>query len=415
MTLDLARYIRPGDGIVFGQATGEPLTLTEALVQQRAALSGSSIFFGSGFSRTFQPAHADHLRFSGIGGVGTLRKLATSGVLDPVPCHISSVAGLIRDGTIRCDVAMVLVSPSNDAGEHSFGVINDYVRAAIASAREVIAEVNEQVPWTPCDHPLRREEITAMISTNRPVVELLAAPFGDTERAIAKNLQDVIPDRATLQVGIGGVPEAIIAMLGDRRDLGIHSGMVGDSVVDLMERGVVTNAYKGIDPGVTVTGSLIGTERLYRFADRNPAFRLCPSSYTHASSTIASVKQLVSLNSALEVDLTGQVNAEAIGSDYFGAVGGQVDFVRGASLSEGGVSIVALAATGKNGESKIVASLSGPVTTPRSDVDIVATEYGIARLRGRTIRERIRALAAIAAPQHRDVLIAQARETWGTC
>jgi acyl-CoA hydrolase len=188
--------------------------------------------------------------------------------------------------------------------------------------------------------------------------------------------------------------------------------MIGDSVVGLIERGAVSNAHKGLDEGVTVSGVLFGTrERLYRFAHKNPQIRLCPTSYTHAIGVLARVKNLVSINSALEVDLTGQVNAEAIGADHIGAVGGQLDYVRGAAQSAGGVSIVALPAAGRQGESKIVSRLSGPVTTPRSDVDVIATEHGIARLRGRGLRERVKAMVAIAPPAHRERLLREARET----
>lgn len=414
--LDLARYVRPGDGIVFGQGTGEPLSLTERLVQQRAAYSGAGIFFGSGFSGTFQPEHADHLRFRGIGGIGTLRKLSSAGVLDPVPCHISAISDLIRKGHIHTDVVMLMVSPPNEHGEHSFGLVNDYLRTAISRARVVIAEVSNQVPWTPCDAPLRADEITVAVRTDRAPLELPTAKFGEVERRIAAHVAHLIPDRATLQMGIGAVPEAIVSMLVDRRDLGVHSGMVGDSLVDLIESGAVTNAHKRLDEGVSISGVLFGTQRLYRFAHNNPQLRLCPTSYTHHMSTLSRVKNLVSVNSALEVDLTGQVNAEAIGADYIGAVGGQVDFVRAAVQSEGGVSIMALAATGKRGDSKIVSRLSGPVTTARSDIDIVATEHGTARLRGLGLRERIKAMVAIAAPEHRETLLREAREAWGaTC
>lgn len=411
--LDLARYIRPGDGILFQQGCGEALSLTEKLVEQRASYSGAGIFFGSGFSRTFQPDHADHLRFKGFGGIGTLRKLAAAGKLDPVPCHISSIEPLIERGALRTDVVLLQVSPANEKGEHSFGIVNDYVRAAIAKARVVIAEINAQVPWTPCDRPLRPDEITVAVHTDRAPVELPAAPFGELERRIASHLADFVPERATLQVGIGAVPEAIVAMMSDRSGLGVHSGMVGDSVVDLMERGIITNEHKGLDPGVTITGVLFGTARLYRFAHRNPDIRLCPTSYTHDLATLSKLRNFVSINSALEVDLTGQVNAEAIGGDHIGAVGGQVDFVRAAAKSEGGVSIIAFPATGKKGDSKIVSRLSGPVTTARSDADVIATEHGAVRLRGLSLRERIRAMVSIAAPEHRDGLMRDARETWG--
>jgi acyl-CoA hydrolase len=287
------------------------------------------------------------------------------------------------------------------------------VRVAMSKARVVIAEINAQIPWTPCDRPLRADEITVAVETDRAPLELPAAPFGELERSIAAHLADFIPDRATLQVGIGAVPEAIVAMMSDRRGLGVHSGMIGDSVVELMERGVITNENKGLDPGVTISGVLFGTTRLYRFAHRNSDIRLCPTSYTHSLATLSKLRNLVSINSALEVDLTGQVNAEAIGSDHIGAVGGQVDFVRAAVQSEGGVSIIALPATGKKGDSKIVSRLSGPVTTARSDVDVIATEHGAVRLRGLSIRERVRAMVSIAAPGHREGLMRDARETWG--
>ena len=409
--LDLAAYIRPGDGVIFGQGTGEPLGLTQKLVRQRAQFPGASVFFGSGFSKTFAPEHADHLRFTGIGGIGTLRKLASAGALDPIPCHISSIESLLREGIVRSDVALLLVSPPNEQGQYSFGLVNDYVRAAVSRARVVIAEVSEHVPWTPCDRPLLASEITVAVRSDTRPIELPTAAFGDLEKRIADHLEPFIVDRSTLQVGIGSVPEAIIATLGNRRELGIHSGMIGDSVVDLIEKGVITNAHKGIDAGVSISGVLIGTQRLYRFAHRNPALRLCPTSYTHHISTLSHLKNLVSINSALEVDLTGQVNAEAIGAQHIGAVGGQVDFVRAAVLT-GGASIIAFGATGRSGDSKVVAHLSGPVTTARSDVDVIATEHGVARLRGCSLRERARAMIGIAAPEHRDELMRQARTLW---
>ncbi|MGE0804145.1 MAG: acetyl-CoA hydrolase/transferase family protein [Burkholderiaceae bacterium] len=406
-SIDLARHIQPGSSFVVGQACGEPTTLLEILVSQRDALSGSTLFLGSAFSNTLQPAYADHLRFRSFGGIGTMRRLAGAGVLDVLPCHISSIAPLIESGGIACDVVLLQVSAANERGEHSFGLISDYVRAAISRASVVIAEVNSQVPWTCCSEPLRAEEIDVCVHTDRPLIDVPASTFGERERRIAAALVDSIPERATLQLGVGAIPEAIVASLVDHRDLGVHSGMIGDSVAMLMERGIVTNAYKGMDPGITITGSLVGTSRLYRFADRNPALQLRPSSYTHSIAHGAALKRLISINSALEVDLSGQVNAEAIGHETFGAIGGQVDFVRAAARSDGGVSVIALSAVGKRGESKIVARLSGPVTTARSDVDLVATEFGVARLRGLSLRERARALASIAAPEHREALIRQ--------
>lgn len=409
--LDLTQYLKPGDGIIFGQGTGEAQSLTRCLVEQRAQLSGTSLFLGSGFSTTFAPEHADHLRFKGIGGMGSLRKLATAGALDPVPCHISSIEPLLSQGIIASDAVLLLVSPPNDRGEYSFGLVNDYVRTAMSRARVVIAEVSAHVPWTYCQDPLRPGDITVAIETSVAPLELPTAAFGELERQIAAHVDPFIPDRATLQVGIGAIPEAILAMLGNRRDLGVHSGMIGDSVIDLIESGAISNSHKGMDPGVTITGVLFGTQRLYRFAHENPDVRLCPTRYTHHFSTLSKLKNLVSINSALEVDLTGQVNAEAIGTQHIGAVGGQGDFVR-ASVQTGGVSIIAFGSTGRKGDSKIVSQLSGPVTTARSDVDLIATEHGVAQLKGRGLRERVRAMIGIAAPEHRDALMQQAKAQW---
>ena len=191
-SLDLARYIRPGDGVIFQQGCGEALSLAEKFVQQRASYSGARLFMGSGFSRSFQPEHADHLRFSGIGGIGALRKLASAGALDPIPCHISSIEGLLRDGIIASDVVVLQLSPPNERGEYSFGLVNDYVRTAMTQARVVIAEINRQVPWVHCDRLLTAADITVAVETDRPPLELPAAPFGELEQRIAHHLGDLI-------------------------------------------------------------------------------------------------------------------------------------------------------------------------------------------------------------------------------
>jgi len=403
--LDLREWIRPGDQIIWGQACGEPQTLTEALVAQRADLGGVSVFMGSCFSTTFKPEHADHIRFQAFGAIGSSRKLSRAGVLDLVPTHVSRIAPLIEQGSIRSDIAFVQVAPADDSGRYSLGLVSDYIRSAIRKARHVIVEVNAQVPQVACVEPLSADEIDLMIETDRPLIEVPAAAPTDLDRAIAQIAGAFIPDRATLQMGIGAVPEAVMSQLRDRRDLSVHSGMVGDSLVDLIECGAVTNAFKELDPGITITGALIGTRRLFDFCHRNPQVRMHPSSYTHDITVLAKLSRFISLNSAIEVDLSGQVNAEIAGGQYVGAVGGQVDYVRAAALSPGGCSMIALPSTAQDGAlSRIVPTLSGPVTTARSDVDIVITEFGAAQLRGRSLSERARALIAIAHPAHRDML-----------
>ena len=333
--IDLAAAIRPGDAIVWGQGIGEPLTVTEALVAQRAALGGLKVFVGLMFSQTLQVEHADHLQISGLGGLGSGRRLTKAGVMAVRPLHLSQIGPCIEQGLIGCDVAMLQVSRPNARGEYSFGGTADYIQSALAKARVVIAESNDQVPFTYSDRVLRAEDIDFLVETSRPLLEVPSAPIGDVERAIARHIDAFIPDGATLQVGIGAIPDAVVAAIGSRRDLGVHSGMIGDSVVDLMERGVITNARKPIDQGVTITGILVGTRRLFAFVDQNPAIGMRPPSYTHSAELLPRLPALISLNSAIEVDLTGQVNAEEAGGEQVGAIGGQVDFVRGAVRSPG--------------------------------------------------------------------------------
>lgn len=403
--LDLRSLVRPGDTIFWGQACGEPTTLAETLLAQRADLGGVTVFLGSGFSNTLQAEHADHIRFVGIGAAGTLRRLTKAGVLDVLPCHVSKMEGYVADGVIPCDVAFVQVAPADENGHYSLGLISDYIRAAVRRARLVVAEVNAQVPQVPCAEPLTEADIDIAIHTDRPLIELAPPAITDLDRTIARYAQAFIPERATLQVGIGAVPEAVMSNLRSHRDLSIHSGMLGDSAADLVECGAVTNAYKEIDPGVMVTGALIGTRRLYDFCHRNKGVRMHPLSHTHSITTLSRLSRFISLNSAIEVDLSGQVNAESVGGQYLGAVGGQVDYVRAATASVGGRSMIALPSTAQNGKvTRIVASLSGPVTTARSDADVIVTEYGAADLRGRPLSQRAKAMIAIAHPDHRETL-----------
>jgi acyl-CoA hydrolase len=236
-------------------------------------------------------------------------------------------------------------------------------------------------------------------------VEVPPAKIGDTDLAIAKTVAGYIEDGAVLQVGIGATPDAILRLLHDRRDLGVHSGMIGDGLVELVEAGVITNARKPIDAGVSITGALIGTRRLYEFADRNPKISMRASSYTHNEATLSRLPQLVTINSAIEVDLTGQVNAEQSGDHYLGGTGGQVDYVRAGMRSRGGRSIIALPATAKGGKiSRVTAALAGPVTTARAEVDVIVTEFGAAELKGQPLGERARRLVAIAHPDFRAEL-----------
>jgi acyl-CoA hydrolase len=403
--LDLGRYLRAGDRIVWGQACGEPTTLVETLIAQAEAIGRVSAFAATSFSGLLDAAAAGKFDIVSMGAIGALRAVAAASRLGIIPCHVSQIGPLIEQGVIGCDVAFVQVSPPDADGNHSFGLINDFIHLAVAKARVVIAEINDQVPFTNGDVQLPARRIDCAVRVSRPPTEVEAAPIGETDQAIARAVAAYVEDGAVLQTGVGAVPDALLRLLGDRRDLGIHSGMIGDGLVDLVEKGVVTNALKPIDAGISVTTALIGSRRLYDFAHRNGQIAVRTSAYTHDAGVMSRLTKLVTINSAIEVDLTGQVNAEQSGVQYLGGTGGQVDFVRAGTRSRGGHSIIALPATAKGGKiSRIAAGLSGPITTARTDVDVVVTEFGAAELRGQTLAERTRRMIAIAHPDFREEL-----------
>jgi acetyl-CoA hydrolase len=409
--LDLAQFIRSGDSILWGQGAGEPVALTRALVAQRGRLGGVTAFLGIGASDTFSPEHADHIRFLSYCGTGPNRALAGAGCLDIVPCHYSQLPGLIRSGALKVDVALVQVPPADGSGRFSLGLSHDYLQSALQSARVVIAEINDCLPWTEGASWLYSADIDIAVRTSRPPLEADPRPAGAVEAAIAHHVAGLVEDGATLQLGIGTVPEAVLAALGAHRDLGIHSGVIGDGVADLMQRDVITNRRKSIDAGKTITGMALGSQRLYRFLDQNRDIGFRPADYTHDIDVLAQLERFVAINSALEVDLTGQMNAEVAGGVYVGAVGGAVDFLRGAARSRGGLPIVALSSRAGRC-SRIVARLNGPVTAARSDGGLIVTEYGVADLRGASLETRVERMLAIAHPDQRAAL-EQDAETLG--
>lgn len=399
--VDLRPYIRPGDSLIWGQGASEPRTLTEAVVAQRAALGPLRVFLGASYSETLKPDHADHIRFSAIGGIGTNGALSRARTLDVVPCHVSAIPSLIREGRIPVDAVLVQVSPVGPTGCHSLGLAADWLRAAMGAARVVIAEVNSCVPYTRGDVLVRPDEIDFAVHTSRAPVHLAPAETTDTDLQIAERIAALVPDGATVQLGVGSIAPAVAGYLRTKHDLGLHCGVLGDWFVGLDASGAVTNRYKGIDTGYTVTASIAGGSELYAYVHDNPRLELRPVSYTHDPRVLSALHGLVAINSAVEVDLTGQVNAETVGGTHIGAVGGQVDFVRASTAS--GRSIIALASTARCGSiSRIVPRLAdGVVTTPRSDSDLVVTEHGVADLRGATLLERSRRLIAVADPRFR--------------
>jgi acetyl-CoA hydrolase len=413
--LDLAAIIRPGDHIVWGQGTGEPLTLVEKIVEQRHRIGHASVFLGAiCYSDTLKPEHADVLTFSGFGAIENTRRLARAGALRIIPCHLSQLPGYFTDGIIRSDVVFLHLSAPDENGAYSFSLANDYLQAAMVRARVVIAEVNDQAPWTYYEGNLDPARIDYVVRTSRPVMELEPSAFGPVEEAIARHVGRFIEDGTTIQIGIGAIPDAVLAGVGDRRDLGFHSGLINDRVADLMERGVMTNARKPIDTGIATCGALRGTKRLYNFAHKNRSIRLYTLMHTHRAEILSQLGKIVAINSAVEVDLTGQVNAEIASGVQVGAVGGQGDFVRGAQMASHGRAVIALPATARDGKvSRIVLRLNGVVTTARSDADVIVTEFGVAELRGQPIDERIRRMTAISHPDFRESLEREAHTMLG--
>jgi acyl-CoA hydrolase len=374
--VDLASVVRPGDGIICGQACAEPQTLLEALVAQRAALAGARLFMGASYSGIVRPEHADHLRLASYGAIGRNRSLADAGVLAVLPVPYSRLASLLRSRTVPCDVVMVQVSPPDARGQYSLGLAADYLIPALASARAVVAEVNDQVPWTHGERTFAKSDFALLVESSRPPAGPPASAARPLDEAIGRHAAAWVPDDARLEFGIGALPDAVCAFLKGKK-LAVHSGTVGDGVLAL--------APERIDCAM-----LIGSRRLFDFARENPCVRLRSSEYTHHPRVLSGIERFAAINSAVEVDLTGQVNSEVASGSYVGAVGGAPDFMRAAAQSPGGVSIVVIPSA------RIVERLSGPVTVARSDAGVVVTEKGSADLRGCSLRERERRMGLIA-------------------
>ncbi|AOI93811.1 acetyl-CoA hydrolase/transferase family protein [Burkholderia pseudomultivorans] len=392
---------------MWGQSHAEPVTLMRALVAQRHSFKRIRVFLGIGLADVLTPEHADAIDFLAYCGSGANRKLARANVLDILPAHYSQLPELVRSGALRIDVVMLQVSPPDEHGRYSLGLAREYLVEALKHARAIVAEVHPDVPWTYGGPFLRAADIDLLVTSDTPFPDAVATEPGPVEQAIGQHVASLVEDGATLQTGIGAIPDAVMAALHDRRDLGVHTGSVGDGIAALCEAGVVTNARKTIDAGITVGGVIIGSARVRRFAHRNPALELRGTEYTHNPHVLRRIERFTAINSAVEVDLTGQVNAEVVGGTYVGAVGGVGDFLRAAQASRGGVPIVALPSTA-GAHSRIVTTLSGPVTVPRSDACVIVTEYGIADLRGLSLAQRVPKMIAIAHPDHRERLAREA-------
>jgi acyl-CoA hydrolase len=384
--------IRPGDGVVWGQACHEPVPLVDRLLARSDELAPLRVFVGLSW-RDLGPQIGGDVEVFSYGALGRLGKVPG---LRPVPCHFSALPRLFAARALPGDVALVQVSPPDADGRCSLGVGTDYLADALGHARTIVAEVNDRCPRT-AGASIAWDDIDAYVRTSRPLLEAPSGAPREVDLAIAAHVAELVRDGDTLQLGVGALPEAIMSALSGHRDLGVHSGMISDGVLDLIESGVVTNARKPTDAGRTITGAALGTRRLFDALDGRDDVVFEPVSRTHDAARLSTVGPLVAVNGVVEIDLTGQANAESIGSKRIGAVGGQVDFLRAAAVT-GGRAIVAL--PGK----RIVTALHGPVSTSRSDVDWVVTEHGARSLAALTDDQRREALLELAGPQRAEEL-----------
>jgi len=394
-----------------------PQELLDALVARATELEAVELVQVLTFGRAPQvaPELASHLRVNTLFISDNVRAAVNEGRADFTPCLLSEIPALFKNGRLPLDVALIHVSPPDEHGFCSYGVEVGVTKTAAQSAGRVIAQVNPHMPRTLGDAFIHVSKIDAIVPVDVPLPEVHMADTSDLAQRIAANIVDLIPDGATLQTGIGAIPDAVLRQLGGKKHLGIHTELFSDGVIDLIDRGVIDGEQKSLHPGKLVAGFILGTRRLFDFVHDNPIFELHPTEYVNDPFVIAQNDRMVAINSAIEIDLTGQVCADSVGTRLYSGVGGQVDFIYGASRSRGGVPIIAQPSTATvkgTAMSKIVATLkpgAGVVTT-RNHVHYVVTEHGVADLYGRTIRQRARALIDVAAPEFRAELERQATE-----
>jgi len=411
---EAVKAIKPGDGVVFAHCIAEPSVLVEAMVANAAAYKDISIFHmvSHGKGEYTKPEFKDTFRYYGCFCGGSTRKCVEEGNGDYTPIFFHEVPGYIRKGLIPVDVLMVMVSPPDEHGFCSVGVSSDYTMQAAESAKIILAEVNDQVPVVFGETFIHVSKIHKFVETSHPLFEVPPPKIGDVELAIGRYCAELIEDGSTLQLGIGAIPDAVLQSLKDKKDLGIHSEMIADGVVDLYEAGVINNSQKSINKGKMVVTFLMGTKRLYDFVNYNPAMEMRTVDYVNHPAIVAQNSKLVSINACIQVDFMGQVVADSIGIKQFSGVGGQVDFVRGASMSlDGkGKAIIAMPSVTVKKDGSMISKIApyidhgAAVTTSRNDVDYIVTEYGIAELKGKALKQRARNLINVAHPDFRDEL-----------
>ena len=404
--------------VFFGHGANEPFVLTEALVANYEQYEDVEIchWVPMGKGEYTQPKMKGHLNYNGLFLGPVTRASVNEGRADYTPFYFHQSPRFFTDGTFPIDVALVSLTPPDEHGFCSFGVSVGGTKPAALSAKMVIAQINDQMPRTMGDSFIHVSQITYAVEASRPLPELGGGKIGPVEEAIGRNCASLIEDGSTLQLGIGSIPDAVLKFLGDKKDLGIHSEMFSDGVVDLYEQGVITGAAKTENKGKMVAAFLMGSKKLYDFVDNNPDVMMLTVDYVNDPVVVSRQNKMVSINSCLQVDFNGQVNSESMGINQFSGIGGQLDYVRGASMCPNGKSILAMPSTAKHGTISRIVPVFEPgttVTTTRTDVHYIVTEYGVANLRGKSLRERARLLINIAHPDFRDELWAAYHARYG--
>jgi 4-hydroxybutyrate CoA-transferase len=416
-TVDEAlQCVRSGMRVYIQPGCAEPETLVEALMRRGPELRDVEIvhMMTMGCAPYVAPEMVGHFRHNAMFIGANVREAINDGRADYTPIYLSEIEGLFESGAMPIDVALIEVSPPDSHGFCSFGVGVDTTLTAAKCARHVVAQVNDNMPRTYGDSFIHVNEIDSLVESSRPLCALPKPVVTDLQIAIARHVASLIEDGAVLQTGIGGIPDAVLPMLMDRKDLAVHSELVSDGVIPLIEAGVLTGARKNFKPRKIILGFALGSKRLFEFVDNNPIFEFHPTAYTNDPALIARNDKMVAINSALQIDLTGQVCSDSIGNQFYSGIGGQVDFLRGASRSKGGKPIIAISSTAKQGKiSRIVPTLDpgAGVVTSRGLVRYVVTEYGIAYLHGKSIRERAKSLIEIAHPDFRRELYEYCEQT----
>lgn len=400
-------HIKSGDLVGIGHATGEPVALVDAMVENASAYRNVEIvhMVAMGTAAYCRPELAENFHHNSLFLGGSTRKAIEEGRGDFTPIYFHKIPDLFRT-SLHPNVALLQLSPPDQHGYCSFGVSVDYTKPMAEAADIRIAQINSNMPRTLGDSFIHVSQLDYIVEADMPLIELKPPNISDIEQAIGKNCASLIEDGDTLQLGIGAIPDAVLLFLKDKKSLGIHSEMFSDGVVELVEAGVIDNSRKNINRGKSIATFLMGTRRLYDYVNNNPAVQMMPVDYVNDPVIVAQNDNLVSINSCVQVDFFGQVVSTSVGLRQISGVGGQVDFVRGANMGKNGRTIMAMPSTSKGTISKIVPIIDdgAAVTTSRYDVNYVVTEYGVAQLQGKTLRDRARALISIAHPNFRDEL-----------